>query len=616
MPSSVDPNQPPVIQTPHLNQIRSPPRPWIFRRIPALESLRSYSQLHFRRDLLAGLTVAAVAIPQAMAYASIFGMPVQYGLYTAIVMTGVGALLDSSRQLINGPTNAISIAMFSALAGLPDDVRVPAAIGMSFMIGLLQTGITLLRLGDLSRYISHAVIVGFTAGASVLLVMDQLKNALGLKALGGADDHFLYRFWLTMREGGPIHFPTLALTLATILLILAIRSVNRRNRWVIPELLIAIIAAGTIAWWLDLGSHGVKLVEKIPRSLPSFQFPTLDWGISNEILTSVLAIGLLGLLEAIAMAKSIAAITREKLDINQQCLSEGIANLAGSFFQCFPGSGSLTRSYINHQAGAATQWSGVICAGAVAVTVLAFAPMAQYIPRAALSAVLLVTATKMIDMKGLKYHLRATTFDGIIVVATALSAIFVSVEFCILIGTMLSFLMYLPRAARVELAELVRGDGGVIRERVEGDPECSRLKLYNFEGELFFGSSPEFESQLEQIEECLTAETKVIIIRIKHLRNPDAVCMDLLEKFIDRIESRKITVALSGVREDFYRILERSGIVARLGEEKIFRELSQVWSSTTTAMQWAYQKLGTDLCNHCPRRGIHPSEDGAWYFMI
>ncbi len=184
----------------------------VYRWVPALDSLRHYSGSFFRRDLIAGLTVAAVAVPQAMAYASIFGVPVEYGLYTAIVMTAVGALLDSSKQLINGPTNAISIAMLSALANVPEESRVSAAILMSFLIGAIQTAITFLRLGDLSRYISHAVIVGFTLGASILLVLDQLKNVLGLKAMGDHHDHFVKRFWLTMSTGGSVHLYTVLVT--------------------------------------------------------------------------------------------------------------------------------------------------------------------------------------------------------------------------------------------------------------------------------------------------------------------------------------------------------------------------------------------------------------------
>jgi SulP family sulfate permease len=595
--------------------------PWkarLLKLVPALDSLRTYSPTALRRDMFAGVTVAAVAVPQAMAYASIFGMPVEYGLYTAIVMTAVGALLDSSKQLINGPTNAISIAMLSALAAVPSDQRIPAAMLMAALIGGIQTGITLLRLGDLSRYISHAVIVGFTAGASVLLVLDQLKNVLGLPAKGEQDDHFVKRFWLTMTSGESIHGPTLAVACGTMAVALALRWLNRRYRLGLPELLLAIVAAGACVWYWELGSPevGVKLIDKVPRKLPSFEAPMWDWALVRELAPSALAVGMLGLLEAIAMAKSIAAKTGQKLDVNQQCLSEGLANLTGSFFQCFPGSGSLTRSYINHQAGAATQWSGVICAGMVAVTMLALAPYAQFIPKAALAGVLMVTATRMIDIPGIKYHCRATRFDAAIVAATALSAVFVSVEFCILVGTVLSFLMYVPRAARVEMHELVMDDGRRIRERGAEDDACPLIKIYSFEGELFFGSGPEFESHLESIEEQLDDNVRVLVLRVKHLRNPDAVCMHLLSDFIDRVEPRGVAICLAGVRDGFFTTLSKVGIVHRLGVDRVFREAPQMWTSTAAAIEWAHAQLGDELCEICPRRHGAPGGDGQWHFVI
>jgi SulP family sulfate permease len=588
----------------------------LYKLVPAFDSLRTYTPTSFRKDLFAGVTVAAVAVPQAMAYASIFGMPVQYGLYTAIVMTAVGALLDSSKQLINGPTNAISIAMLSALAIVPSDQRIEAAMLMAALIGVIQTGITLLRLGDLSRYISHAVIVGFTAGASVLLVLDQLKNVLGLPAKGAADEHFVKRFWLTMSSGEPVHWPTVAVACGTIAVALAARWLNRKFRLGLPELLLAIAAAGACVWHWDLAASGVKLIDKVPRQLPHFQLPMWNWSLVRDLAPSALAVGMLGLLEAIAMAKSIAAKTGQKLDVNQQCLSEGVANLAGSFFQCFPGSGSLTRSYINHQAGAATQWSGVICAGMVALTVLALAPLAQFIPKAALAGVLMVTATRMVDVAGIKYHCRATRFDAVIVFATALSAVLVSVEFCILVGTVLSFLMYVPRAARVSMDELVMTPAHQIRERNPGDAACPLIKIYNFEGELFFGSGPEFESHLESIEERMGDECRVLVLRVKHLRNPDAVCMHLLKQFIDRIDERGVELCLSGVRGGFFSVLSKVGIVETLGEDRVFREVPEVWSSTNAAIEWAYARLGAELCETCPRRD-HSAENGPrWNFVI
>src|SRR4030066_13512 len=206
----------------------------LFRLVPALDSLRKYSPHTLYRDLMAGLTVATVAVPQAMAYAAIAGIPVKYGLYTALVMTAVGALFDSSKQLINGPTNAISIAVLSALVPFADHEKIPMAILLALLVGLIQTGITLFRLGDLSRYISNAVIVGFTTGAAALLVLDQLKNLIGLKGIGAPHDHFLKRFWLTITTGGPVHTWTLALGIGTIILILCLRWLNKLLRFRMP----------------------------------------------------------------------------------------------------------------------------------------------------------------------------------------------------------------------------------------------------------------------------------------------------------------------------------------------------------------------------------------------
>src|SRR5580700_10638479 len=213
-----------------------------FRIVPAFDSLRTYSLRSFGLDAAAGVTVATVAVPQAMAYAQIAGLPPQYGLYTAIVMTAVGALFDSSKQLINGPTNAISIAILSALVGFGEADRISAAILLALLVGSVQTVITLFRLGDLNRYISHAVIVGFTLGAAVLLVLDQFKNLLGLPAQGTGEDHFLTRFWLTMLQIDRTNRTTLLVGLGTIAIALVLRAINRRFRIRLPDLLLAVIS--------------------------------------------------------------------------------------------------------------------------------------------------------------------------------------------------------------------------------------------------------------------------------------------------------------------------------------------------------------------------------------
>src|SRR4051794_23826615 len=359
--------------------------------VPAFGSLRNYSLNDLTYDAMAGITVAAVAVPQAMAYAQIAGIPPQYGLYTAIVMTAVGALLDSSKQLINGPTNAISIAVLSALVGFHNEEIIPAVILLALLVGIIQTGIALLRLGDLTRYVSHAVIVGFTLGAAILLVLDQLKNLLGLTAAGTGQDHFLKRFWLTLSHIEQTNYVALSIGLGTVAVALLLRWLNVRFRLRIPELLLALMLMTAVVWNGRFDQQGVKIVGQIPAKLPAFQLPELNWNNVQALGNSSLAIALLGLLEAISMAKAIAARTRQKLDINQQCLSEGVANIVGSMFQCMPGSGSLTRSTINQQAGGRTQWSGVIAAAAGGLNLFFFLPSAFFIPPAGPAGIFLLS---------------------------------------------------------------------------------------------------------------------------------------------------------------------------------------------------------------------------------
>jgi sulfate permease, SulP family len=583
------------------------------RFVPAFESLRTYSWRSLRLDLFAGLTVATVAVPQAMAYATIVGLHPMYGLYTAIVMTVVGALFDSSRQLINGPTNAISIALFSALAVVPEADKLQGAILMALLVGLVQTGITLLRLGDLTRFVSQAVIIGFTLGASCLLVLDQFKNLLGLPGRGHPEDHFLVRFFETNRHLDQVNPWAIAIGLGTIALVLALRWCSKVLGARLPELLLAVAAMAFCAWFWELDKRGVRVTGEIPPRLPAFELPQVSWARVRELAGSSLALALLGLLEALAMAKAIAARTRQKLDLNQQCLSEGLANLAGSFFQCFPGSGSLTRSAVNVQAGAVSQWSGVFAAVAVGLTTLLCAPYAYYIPRAALAGILMLASWQLVDRRQLLYHLRATHFDAIIVLVTALAAVAVSIEFCILIGVFLSFVLFVPRAARLHLSELILTPERVLRERTPTDTGCGRILAFSLEGELFFGSAHDLEKYFDRILARVQAGVRVVVLRVKRARNPDAVCLELFEHFLSDLDKRGVAFLLCGVRPDFARVLRACGLEQRLGERHVFHETDSD-SSTLEAVRHAYELLKDDFCETCPRRGEMGKE--VLYYMI
>jgi sulfate permease, SulP family len=316
--------------------------------------------------------------------------------------------------------------------------------------------------------------------------------------------------------------------------------------------------------------------------------------------TGALAIALLGLLEAISMAKAIAAKTRQRLDMNQQCLSEALANLGGSFFQCIPGSGSLTRSAINQQAGAVSQWSGVISAVGVAVIMLVAAPYAYHLPRSALAGILLVASYGMVDWHALRYHFRATRFDAAIVVTTAVGALAISVEFCVLLGVLMSFMLTVPRAGRMVLTQFVVSSAhGHTHERLPEDHPCDLILIFGLDGELFFGATAALEQHFETMEAAVTDKTQVMVLRLKRSRNPDAVALSMLEHFLERMKSRGILVLLSGVRPELYNVLENTGMIGRIGEQ-VFREEGVRQTSTMRAIQYAYSIIG-EPCSVCPR---------------
>ena len=455
----------------------------------------SYGWHGFRADLVAGLTVAAVAVPQAMAYALIAGVEPQYGLYTAIIMTALGSLFSSSSHLISGPTNAISLVVFGAIAGmhLKEGESIQAVFLLTIMVGAVQVLIFTVKLGDLTRFVSESVILGFMLGAGFLIALSQTPNLLGLSLPADAgEDHLLVRLARTLMAVDDIKLGALALGVGTILIAVGLRQFGQWLRVPLPDLLLALIfvsLAAHYAGWKETWPH-------FPRRLPTFHVPVIQGGWVRRLSGSALAVAVLGLLEALAVAKSIASRTRQPLDCNWQCLSEGLANLGGGFFQCMPGAGSLTRSSINYQAGAVSRLSGLLSAAAVAVTVVLFADLSRYVPRPALAGILLVTAWRLIDRSRLVYCLRATSFDRNLALATAGSAVFVSIEFSILIGVFLSFMFFVPRASRLGATELTVSHGNVIHERHPEDPPCDRLVVLGLEGELFFGAAPELDQYL------------------------------------------------------------------------------------------------------------------------
>jgi len=252
------------------------------------------------------------------------------------------------------------------------------------------------------------------------------------------------------------------------------------------------------------------------------------------------------------------------------------------------------------------------------LTVVLFAPFAYFIPKAGLAGILMLSAWRLVDRQQLKYYMRATPTDAWIVSLTAISAVAVSVEFCVLIGVFMSFVLYVPKAARVHMTELVLAPERVVRERIASDVPCSRIRIYSLEGELFFGAATEFEEHLDAIALAAQGGVRVVVLRLKRARNPDAVCLGLLGRFVERMNATGVTVLLCGVRPNLMKVIETSGLLRHLGAERVFvfQETGEVWSSTLEAVRFAYEIIGNDVCDACPRYADSLNEKEQWYFMI
>jgi SulP family sulfate permease len=562
---------------------------------------QTYSADELRRDLLAAFTVAAISLPQAMAYALLAGVDPRYGLYSAIVVTAVAALFGSSSHLINGPTSAISLVVFAALAVFDPDQRVEAAEGMfllGVMIGAIQIAIGVFRLGDLTRYISESVILGFMSAAAALLAIGQIGNAFGLKDRGTGAQYVLHRLWLTVTQGGPLNTKALTITATTLVLASLARALV--NRYRLPRMdmlavLIVVAFGAYLAGWTtptDGGKLAVAVAGAVPAALPAAHIPIIKLGWIRQFAPDALAIAFLGLLEALAIAKSIANHTGQVLDYNRQCLAEGLANLVGGFFRCLPGSGSLSRSAINYQSGGATRFVGIITAAAVALAVLVLAPLARFVPKATLAALLLITATRLIEPKRLVYTVLASRQDAAVLVLTIATALAFGLDTAILVGFAVSILLYVSRAANLKFVELLVDRDGVVRERLAADPPAGGFILYDFEGDFFFGAAPHLERCLGLIiHRTELGGVSHVILRLKRVRHPDAVCLERLEHFLEDCTRRNVTVLLAGLQPDLLAAAGRLGFFSWYPRERVYVQGKDEDSATLAAIRAVYREL-------------------------
>jgi SulP family sulfate permease len=572
---------------------------------PFIPWLAKYRPLHLRADLVAGLTVAVVAVPQSMAYALIAGLPVQYGLYASVVPTIVASLWGSSAHLITGPTTAVSLVVFTSLSSLAP-VGSPHYLQLAFLlaliVGVIQFGMGLARLGVFLNFVSHAVILGFSAGAAVLIAFKQLPNFLGVSAAAGG---FLRSLAEMVPRIGETHPATLALGVLTVVIILAVKRV--RPLW--PGTLLAMVVAGVVVDVFDLDAAGVAVIGAIPGSLPPLHVPQAPWAEEvGGLVPGALAIAVLGLVEAASIAKSIAGQTRQRINLNQEFISQGLANTAAAFFSGYPGSGSFTRSALNFRSGGRTPMSGIVAGAAVALTLLAAAPLAAKLPVAALAGVLLVVAFEMIRFEDIRRTVRATRNDAAVLVITFFSTLFLNIEFAVYVGALISIALHLAATSHPRIystaPDLISGK----MVPAAYDRMCCQMDIIRVEGSIFFGSSA---FVLENLQRRIKSHPRMtcILMRMHQVNNFDASGVHLLEQISQDLRARGGGLFFSGVNTRVFQVFKNSGLLDEVGETRVKTSTSQ---AIREAMRAAFCPMVCAACRVAVFHECAELKKGNW----
>lgn len=549
-----------------------------------------------RADALAGLTGTIILVPQAVAYASIAGLPPEYGLYTAIVPVIVSALFGSSWHLVSGPTAALSIVIFATLSPLAEPgsaAYIQLALTLTLMSGVLMLLMGLARLGFLVNFISHSVVLGFTAGAAVLIATSQLKNFFGVSAAASASFvETLARFAHELPNTNPF---VLSVGIVTLLAGIA----TRRYLPKVPHMISAMLIGTLFAALLQsvFGSRvSIATVAAIPRSLPPLSLPELSTQALRDLLPIALALTMLSLTEAIAIARAIALKSGQRIDSSQEFIGQGLANIFGSFASGYVSSGSFTRSGVNYSAGAQTPLAPVFSALFLVLTLIALAPLVRFLPIASMAAILLLVAYSLVDVHHIRNVVKTSSAEGAILLATLLATLFMHLEFAIYVGVLLSLMVFLARTSRPAIRNAVPapGDSSYHFIAQTTEPDCCQLKMMFIDGALYFGAVDHVQRNLREVDAAQPAQ-KHLLLLAPGINFIDSSGAELLAQEARRRRLLGGGLYFHRLQPSAVAVLERAGYMHEIGRENLL-------SIGQNVIDAIYPKLDSEVCRSCPTR--------------
>jgi SulP family sulfate permease len=576
--------------------VKSPERTHLlFHFFPFLKWFRNYSLSALGSDAQAGLTVAVILIPQAMAYAMLAGLPPVYGLYSAAVTPFISGLWGSLRQLATGPIAIMSLLVLTTLGayaqpGSPEYIGL--ATLLAFMVGLLYLFIGLLRMGMVMSFISHSCVKGFTAAAALIIIATQLPHFLGISV---SRHEYIFPMMAEIIRNIPECNPyTTLVGILSFAIILLVRKFYQT----LPAGLIALVIATGILIIFELEQFGVGIIGKVPEGLPGFAFPPFSFEMFSRLAGSTVVIALVSFAETYSVGKSISAQTKQKVDVNQEFIGQGMANLIGSFFQSYPVSGSFSRTAINYAAGAKSGVSGIFASILVILSLLFLTSLFTYIPRAALAALVISAVLLLFHPKEVFRLWKMNRHDGIVAITVFVMGLVSKPDYALLIGVMISLIFFLwktmhPRIVCIskdpKLNMFLNADSHKL-------PVCPQMLHLRLDSEVYFGNA---QFLAEHILKCLDEQegpVKFLLLDFHSVAFIDITGIDELGVLLDDATLRGVRLAFMGIHEPVGSVFRSSGFIQEIESHLIFEKRGDAISSL-------FSYLNHDYCkNTCPHR--------------
>ena len=569
---------------------------WPRRFVPFLDwigELRDKQTL--RADLLAGITVALVLVPQSMAYAQLAGLPAYVGLYASFIPVILASLFGSSRQLATGPVAVVSLMTAAALQPIasanPEGYLVYAAL-LAIMVGVFQLMLGLFRLGVLVDFLSHPVVLGFTNGAAIIIATSQLSKLFGVSVIGS--EHHYETVWQVLVEASQhTHLPTLIMGTVALAIMILLKKYAPK----IPGVLTAVVVTTLASWLFGFHAAGGAVVGAVPTGLPEFSIPEWNRSAAGQLVIAAVTIALIGFMEAIAIAKNMAGQTRQRLDTNQELVGQGLANIGAGLFQAYPVSGSFSRSAVNFGAGARTGFAAVVTGTAVAIALLFLTPLLYHLPQATLAAVIMMAVVNLVKVSPIVHALKIQPHDGWVAVITFVLTLVVAphLDKAIIVGVLLSLGLYLYRTMRPLFVELSLHEDGTLRSAsAHALPTCDFMSILRFDGSLYFANAGYFETKvLSHVAE--REKLEILIIDCEGINEIDATGLEMLEGLSQRLDTAGVILYLARAKQQVLDIFRVSGFTDHLGIDHFFR-------TRTEAINTARQLLGPVIPADSPLR--------------